>query len=250
MDRLVYERMNEQEAVHWWFTARRKIIGATIERLIKPSPEADILEAGCGTGGNLEMLMGYGTLDAFEFDSVAREIAAEKSQLEVPFGTLPDDIPFGSKTYDLIGLFDVLEHIEDDEATLAQLGKRLKSDGKILVTVPAFPWLWSQHDERHHHFRRYTRKSLKTVAENNGLKVEECFYFNSLLLPVAIGLRALKAITRSDAPDDTMPSPWLNKLLYTVFSWERNFIGRIHLPLGLSVCAVLKQAQPEDMTNQ
>lgn len=243
MDRLVYERMNEQEATHWWFKARRDIIRTTIDRIIGIDTGADILEAGCGTGGNLEMLAKFGSLDAFEFDEIAREISAEKSNLDVPFGALPDQIPFADKTYDLIGLFDVLEHIEDDEETLKQLGSRLNSDGKIFVTVPALPWLWSRHDERHHHFRRYTRKTLRQTAKLAGLEVEKCFYFNGLLLPVAIGLRGLKALLRNDSPDDTMPSPWLNKALYTVFSSERHLIGRIPMPVGLSVCAILKRDQ-------
>lgn len=240
LDRLVFERMNEQEATHWWFKARRDIIRTVVGNMSLQS-DANILEAGCGTGGNLEMLMRFGKLDAFEFDEIAREISEEKSGLKVPHGALPDAIPFEGKTYDLIGLFDVLEHIKDDGATLTELGKRLNQDGRIFVTVPALPWLWSRHDERHHHFRRYTKKSLRQVANIAGLEVEKCFYFNGLLLPVAMGLRALKSILRSDAPDDTMPSPWLNKALYNVFSFERHLIGRIPMPIGLSVGALLKR---------
>lgn len=243
MDRLVYERMNAQEAVHWWFAGRRDIIRQTIKRLIALPEEARILEAGCGTGGNLEMLKSLGDLDAFEYDAAAREIAEQKSDLSIPFGALPNDIPNAGKQYDLIALFDVLEHIEDDEATLESLGARLSDDGRIFVTVPALPWLWSSHDVRHHHFRRYTRRSLRDVADRAGLDVESTFYFNGLLLPVAIGLRWLKALTKSDTPDDTVPAAWLNRLLYRVFSAERHLIGRVPLPVGLSVCAILKAKQ-------
>ena len=241
MDRLVYERMDEQEAAHWWFAGRRDLIRTTIERLITLPEHASILEAGCGTGGNLHMRMQLGDLDAFEFDEQARRVAAAKAQIAVPFGALPDAIPFAPKRYDLIGLFDVLEHIEDDEATLARLGERLTDDGRIVVTVPALPWLWSKHDERHHHFRRYTRRSLRAVAHEAGLSTERCFYVNSLLLPVAVGMRAAKAVLRSDSPDDTMPPDWLNGALYAVFSSERHLVGRIGMPIGLSVCAVLKR---------
>lgn len=240
MDRLVYERMNAQEAVHWWFAGRRDIIRKTIERLVALPENARILEAGCGTGGNLEMLQRLGDLDAFEFDAAAREIAEQKSALEIPFGALPHDIPKPETHYDLIALFDVLEHIEDDEATLKSLGARLSGDGRLFVTVPALPWLWSSHDVRHHHFRRYTRASLRNVAERAGLEVESSFYFNGLLLPVAIAMRWLKALMRSDAPDDTVPAGWLNRVLYRVFSAERHLIGRLRLPIGLSVCAILK----------
>lgn len=240
MDRSVYLRMNEQEESHWWFAARRNIIAKTIERLIKLPEKAYILEAGCGTGGNLEILKTFGRLDAFEFDSAAREISEIKSKLPIKLGSLPDAIPFEPRAYNLIGLFDVLEHIKDDEGSLRALGKRLKSDGCIFVTVPALPWLWSKHDERHHHFRRYTRNSLSLTAKRAGLEVVDTFYFNSLLLPLAICLRAVKAIFRSKTPDDTMPSPWLNRSLYKVFSSEQHLVGKFKFPIGLSVCAILK----------
>jgi SAM-dependent methyltransferase len=231
--------MNEQEAAHWWFSARREIIQKAIRRLVKLPNNADILEAGCGTGGNLQMLQDMGQLDAFEYDEIAREIAGEKAGMDIPFGELPAKIPHGDKKYDLIGLFDVLEHIEDDCSTLSSLGNRLKDDGKILVTVPAMPWLWSRHDEHHHHYRRYTRKSLEKAVQDSGLELKHCFYANYFLLPVAMGLRAFKALIRSESPDDLMPSNWLNRALYRVFAAEQHLIGRINMPVGLSVCAVV-----------
>ncbi len=241
MDRLVYERMAEQEATHWWFAARRDIIRESIKKLIKLPPDPRILEAGCGTGGNLELLSSFGPLDAFEYDAPARAISEAKCGLTIPFGALPDQIPFGDTKYDLIGLFDVLEHIENDLATLEALGARLNETGTIFVTVPALPLLWSKHDERHHHFRRYTRGSLMAVARQAKLEVMDCFYFNCLLLPVAMGLRGMKAVLRSNAPDDTLPSPALNTALYKIFSSERHLIGRLRMPVGLSVCAILKR---------
>lgn len=240
MDRSVYARMDEQEANHWWFKARRDIIRAVMQRVVDLPENATILEAGCGTGGNLQMLSEFGDVDAFEFDDSAREIAAEKSGQVIPFGALPEGIPFAGKTYDLIGLFDVLEHVEDDEGALRALGQHLSTDGVILVTVPAFQWLWSKHDVSHHHFRRYSRASLRKAAQAAGLEVAQCGYFNSFLLPVAIGLRALKRLIRSDAPDDTMPAPGLNRALYNVFSSEQHLLGRIRMPAGLSVMAILR----------
>lgn len=239
MDRQVFERMNELEAAHWWFSARRDLIRTAIHRLMDLPEATDIMEAGCGTGGNLKLLQEYGAVDAFEFDHPAREIATEKSKLDVQYGALPDDIPFGQKQYDMIGIFDVLEHIEDDEATLRALGSRLKSDGKVFVTVPALPWLWSSHDERHHHYRRYTANTLNQVATAAGLHVEKMFYFNSFLLPLVVGIRLIKAMIRSQTADDAMPAAWLNKLLYSVFASERHLIGRVKMPLGLSIAAVL-----------
>ncbi len=242
MERTVYDRMNELEMRHWWFVARRSIIASLIRRVLPKRAEATILEAGCGSGGNLRMLGEFGKVDAFEFDQVAREEAAKKSGLDIKFGALPDALPFDGKRYDLIGLFDVLEHVEADIASLAALAKRLSDDGRIVVTVPAFPWLWSRHDERHHHFRRYTKASLTAIAAQAGLRVKYCSYFNFFLFPVAVTARALKRLVGSDVPDDTLPRSWINSTLTRVFGIERHLVGKMRLPFGLSLAAVLEKA--------
>lgn len=242
MERTVYDRMNELEQSHWWFVGRRRIIAALIVRFLPKGGKANILEAGCGSGGNLAMLGSLGTVDAFEYDADARQHATEKSGLDVRFGALPDDLPFADRRYDLIGLFDVLEHVEADTASLAALAARLSDKGVILVTVPAFPFLWSRHDERHHHFRRYTRKTLAEVAAKAGLKVRYSSYFNFFLFPAAVATRALKRLTGSETPDDSMPSGWVNGVLTRVFGAERHLVGRLRLPFGLSLAAVLERA--------
>jgi len=238
MDRSVYDRMDRLEADHWWFVARRAVIATIIERLIALPDGSAILEAGCGTGGNLRMLQSLAELHAFEFDEEARCRAEIKSDLNIPHGALPDDVPDQGRDYDLIALFDVLEHIEDDSASLKSLSAHLSETGRILVTVPAYQWLWSRHDERHHHFRRYSRAGLRQAAEAAGLRVEHVFHFNFFLFPVAIGLRAVKAVFRRNTPDDEMPGPLINALLRRIFTSERHLVGRVPLPFGLSVCAV------------
>lgn len=242
MERSVYDRMNELETQHWWFTARRSIIASLIEPLLKGKPDAAILEAGCGSGGNLSMLGHFGKVDAFEFDADARSAAVEKSGLDVHFGALPGELPFADRRYDLIGLFDVLEHIEAEDASLSALAGYLDERGKILLTVPAFPFLWSKHDERHHHFRRYTRASLAEAAQKAGLKVSYSCYFNTFLFPLAMASRALKSLTGSEQPDDQLPPAWLNAALARVFGFERHLLGHVRMPFGLSLAAVLEKA--------
>ena len=240
MDRDVYVRMAALEQAHWWFQARRVMIARGIERLVRPGAEAKLLEAGCGSGGNLAMLKEFGHVEAFEFDEEARRLAAERTGQRIPHGALPDVVPFDEKRFDLIGMFDVLEHIEADQAALAALRERLAHDGALLVTVPAFPRLWSRHDETHHHFRRYTRQSLTAVAKAAGYRCETAFYFNTFLFPLAIATRAAKAITGSDTPDDALPAGWLNTVLRRIFAAERHFVGRVRFPFGLSLCAGLR----------
>ena len=154
MERLVYDRMRGLEGAHWWFVARRRIIATLIEQQARPKSGAHILEIGCGTGSNIPMLQRYGTVDAIEPDDQARALTTERTGIAVKGGLLPDGVALENGAYDLIVLLDVLEHIPGDREALASLVAKLAPGGKILVTVPASPWMWSSHDVAHHHFRR------------------------------------------------------------------------------------------------
>lgn len=241
MDEAAYARMGEQEDVHWWFSARRENIAKLIDRNCRADRTADILEAGCGSGGNLEFLASFGALDAFEYDENARDLAIQKSGLPIEFGALPDEVPFEQKNYDIVALLDVLEHIENDVPSLKALGQKLTEDGRILITVPAMPWLWSKHDVVHHHFRRYTKRSLRAAVEAAGLEVEKIGYYNFLLFPLAVVKRFADKLTGSESADDDIPARWMNSLFYQIFRLERFWISRIPMPWGLSVFAVVSQ---------
>ncbi len=241
MDEEAYARMGTQEENHWWFAARRQIVARLISKYCTLPSDPQILEAGCGTGGNLKLLNSFGKLDAFEFDETSRNTAQKKSGMIIPFGALPDEAPFLGKKYDLIVLLDVLEHIGPDQASLAALDDKLKDGGRILVTVPAMPWLWSKHDEVHHHFRRYTRNSLRMVAQAAGLEVVRTGYFNFLLFPLAVIKRLSDYLLSSTDPDDKIPGPWLNSFLFRIFRIERHLIGAIPMPWGLSLFTILKK---------
>ena len=174
MDKSVYLRMAEQDAEHWWFVARRRILQDQIASLQLPQG-ARILEAGCGPGGNLAMLSEFGKLDAFELDEDARQIASAKSGIEVRSGALPGDIGYQPGSFDLIAALDVIEHIEHIEADLESvqaLAKLLRPGARLIITVPAYQWLWSEHDDRNHHKRRYTPPKVRKRTEGARLLVE------------------------------------------------------------------------------
>ncbi len=250
MDRSVYLRMAAHEEIHWWFAARRQIVTRLIRLVSAAGPARDpatpqILEVGCGTGGNLPMLKQFGAVTAVECDRQARDIATAKSDVAIIDGRLPDLAALGHRTFDLVLLLDVLEHVDDDLAALSTLAPRQGADGVLLVTVPAHPWLWSAHDVVHHHYRRYTPASLRVVAEKAGYRVESIGYYMSLLFPAVVAVRMAKRLIGADTADDAMPGPLANRVLKAIFAFERFLVGRVPLPIGTSLFMI---ARPDRRT--
>ena len=238
MERIVYEQMAELDQRHWWYRARREVIAALIRRAVRPPPDAMVLEIGCGTGHNLQMLGAFGHVDALELDEEARSIAEQRLGRSVMSAPLPELAGVPEGNYDLIGAFDVIEHIDDDVAALNSIEKRLKPGGKLIVTVPAHQWMWSAHDVVNHHKRRYSRRALKLLFECSPLKLEGLGYFNSLLFPVAVAERLSSKLRGKDDANLTLPPMPLNAALERVFAAERHLVGRVPLPPGLSLFAV------------
>ncbi len=239
MERTAYAEMAAIDDVHWWYRARRTVLGEVIARAAAPKAGRPVVEIGCGTGANLAALVPFGEVLAVEPDAEARTHAAARSGLTILEGRLPDGLPDDIDGAGLIVMLDVLEHVENDRAALMAVAARLKPDARLLLTVPAMPFLWSRHDEDHHHFRRYTASSLRAVAEAAGLKVEMMSYFNTLLFPLIAGVRWVKNLTGSTEMDTGVPSPWLNRLLEKIFAFERHLVGRLPMPVGVSLVAVL-----------
>lgn len=239
MERIVYDRMAELDERHWWYRARRDVLGELIRRRILLPNDARILEVGCGTGHNFQMLRQFGRLDAIEVDGAAREIASRRLGHAVMDASLPQlsDVPL--HTYDMIAMLDVLEHIDDDRAALKALAQRLRPGGRLLITVPAHPWMWSAHDEVNHHKRRYTRRTLRAAIGDAGLKLEMLGWFNSLLFPLAAAARVAGRLTGKEDSDDKLPPGPVNKLFEAVFGLERYALGRVPLPPGVSLAAIV-----------
>jgi len=238
MERIVYEQMAELDQRHWWYRARREVLAALIRREVQPPANARVLEIGCGTGHNLTMLGEFGSVDALELDDEARAVAEQRLGKSVMRAPLPELAGVPERHYDLIGAFDVIEHIDDDQAALASIAGRLKPGGKLVVTVPAHQWMWSAHDVVNHHKRRYSKRALRALVQGSSLKLERSGYFNSLLFPLAVAERLSSKLRGKDDADLSLPPRLLNAALERVFALERHLVARLPLPPGLSLFAV------------
>jgi SAM-dependent methyltransferase len=241
MERVVFDRMAELDQLHWWFIARRRILEKLILRVVRPPADAKVLELGCGTGHNLPMLGKFGKVEASELDRCARALARKRLGRVVRNAKLPDLTMFKRNGYDLIALLDVLEHVPGDLAALRAIHMRLKPGGALLLTVPANAWMWSAHDSAHHHFRRYSKKQLKELFLRSGLEVQLLSYFNSLLFPPIALARLVGKVTRRESADDRLPAASVNWLLDKVFGIERWLLGRVPMPFGVSLVAVVRR---------
>lgn len=243
MKKQIYYDMTELEKNHFWFVARRKIIETVLGRFInlQNSKNLDVLEIGSGTGGNLKYFSEYfPKIKGIEPDKDALKLSKEKIKLEIKSGGLPDDLPYKNQKFDIIFLFDVLEHINKDFKSLAKIKNRLKKGGLLFITIPAFKFLWSQHDTDHQHYRRYTKKDIKTILKKNNYKVLYSSYYNFLLSPLIIGTRFLKKLLRIKSSDTKKPNKFINYLLQKIMSFERYLLKYISLPFGISIITVAK----------
>lgn len=233
----VYAAMAAVEDRHWWFRARRAIAAHILRRLDLP-PSTAILDVGSGTGGNLAMLARFGRVHPMELNAEARAISDKRNLAKAAEGMLPEQIPFGAQKFDLITMFDVLEHIERDLDTLTALRARLSDNGYLLITVPAFPSLWSSHDAIHHHKRRYRLPQLVQLAERAGYAVRLVTYSNFWLFPMVSAARFLERLRgerHQAGPLLAIPRAPLNRLLEVVFASERHLIGVLRAPFGVSI---------------
>ena len=238
MERVVYQQMAELDDRHWWYRARRRIIADLIRREVRPPADAQILELGCGTGHNLAMLSGFGHVDGLELDEEARTISEERLGRKIMSSPLPELGEVPDRHYDLIGAFDVIEHIDDDHAALASIATKLKPAGKFVMTVPAHQWMWSAHDVVNHHKRRYSKPSLKALIERSPMELERVGYFNSFLFPLAVAERAASKVRGKNDADVRLPPAPINAAFEKIFEAERYLVGRLPLPPGLSLFAV------------
>jgi SAM-dependent methyltransferase len=242
MDRDYELQTHQAEDRHWWYRGRRVVLERVIDDLRLPA-RARILDAGCGSGRNMVELARHGAVTGIELSETSVALARERGMGEVIAGSVLE-MPFEADSFDLAVSLDVIEHLQDDIGALRELRRAVTPGGALLVTVPAYQWLWSGHDEVNHHFRRYTRRSLQRAGEQAGWQQVRTTYFNSLLLPAAIMLRVLDRFSRKTTEsslDLWVPPQPLNWLLERPLQLEAALIARGgRIPAGLSLLAVFR----------
>lgn len=234
--------MAETTDTHWWYVARRRILDGVVASLKLPRP-ARILEAGCGDGQNLPWLAKHGDVSAIEIADDLREIARQRSVAKVYAGHLPDGVPAEllGNPFDAIVMFDVLEHIEADLQALKTLKTLLNKNGRIVIAVPAYQWLFGAHDVANHHFRRYSKATLTRVLQSAGFTIEYISYYNFFLFPLAAAARLVERLLgANEAAGMEMPPAPVNALFREIFALERLLVPRLKLPFGVSLIAVAK----------
>jgi SAM-dependent methyltransferase len=165
--------------------------------------------------------------------------------VRVEAGALPDDLPFAPESFDLVCAFDVIEHVDDDAGSVKAMANLVRPGGYFATTVPGQPWMWSRHDELHHHKRRYRMRAYRALFQQAGLTIVKASYYNALLFAPIAAVRAVKMLTRSrSADDDTMPPGPINDLLASLFAAERRWLRHGALPIGVSIVLIARRPLP------
>ncbi len=224
------------EREHWWYRARHAIILSEFERVFGGRRDLRILEVGCGAGTLLSALRSFG--DAVGVDSCPDAVreARQRACCPVYLGRFPDTFPAKLGSFDAICLFDVIEHLDDDVAALRCVRSLLKPGGKVVITVPALPWLFGVHDEINEHRRRYSETLLRGCLAESGFSSVHSSYFNTLLSPLLIPAIAWRNVRHVGHHFELKSR--LSPVLECIFKAERHLMRRGRLPFGLSLFAV------------
>jgi SAM-dependent methyltransferase len=245
MEDWTYQEHYDMEERHWWFRSRRRVLWALVDRAgVGASPR--ILDAGCGTGRNMVEFARLGPAEGVDLSPQAVEFCRRRGLHGVRQAAI-EELPYEDGRFDLVLATDVIEHLEDEGPALDELRRVTSDDGRLIVTVPAYNWLWSNHDTSWHHFRRYTRRLLAQRVRAHGWEpVVETYFYTSLLPPVA-AVRTLQRLRGGadrngdgDGKSDLHLSPTaLDRWLEMPVRAEARLIRRgASLPAGVSVGAV------------
>lgn len=238
MQQHTYAIMNNVEDSHWWYVGRREILESFLERISSQlqteNNELRILDVGCGTGGNLEMLKKFGAAEGVDVSDEALEFCRSKG-LTVHKG-LAEELPFADESFDVVTALDVVEHLDDDVAGLKEMFRVTRRGGKTLIFVPAFMWLWGVQDDVSNHRIRYTKKQIVERLKKAGFEIERATYANITFFAPILGGRTLMKLTgvKPESENNVNVSA-LNGIFGKIFSSEKYWLKNFDFPFGVSI---------------
>ncbi len=241
MDDSIYHIHYRQEESHWWFAARAEIVTEIIERYGNLKPGETILDIGCGTGAILKKLSAKYKVVGIDMSPLAVEYSKKRGLTDVyqmPVQEFPKD-KFKVKAAILL---DVIEHIDDDLDVLRATREIIGPDGRVIITVPAYMWMWSAHDVVHHHKRRYNAQTLRDLLDRAGFEPIKLTYYNTLLFPLAAAKKLLDRGKDASAASEAVEEPagFVNSLFRSIFSAEKHIVPNMNLPFGVSLLLVAR----------
>ena len=251
MESHLYSKLHQQEKTYWWSVARRRLVIETLQRVAGVSSFRTILDAGCGTGALLDDLRSIGrTTVGLDFIRDSLAYCRTRNLRNLTRGSA-DTLPFVDGAFEAVFSLDTIEHIRDDKGVLREIHRVLSDNGYCLITVPAFPFLWSERDLRLHHHRRYRKPDLVEKVESSGFKIIKCSYFSVFFFPVLAALVLLRKRSRKapriDTDIATVPQ-LLNKFFIALLAVESWLLRRVDFPLGVSLFCVAQKTSPYDET--
>jgi SAM-dependent methyltransferase len=243
MQQHTYSIMYEVEGKHWWFAGRRRIIAEFVGRVCREmkEPRPKILDVGCGTGANLQMLSQFGAAEGVDVSPDALDFCRSRGLTRVKQG-VAEHLPFADAAFDLVTGLDVVEHLDDDIAGLREMRRVLRPDGRVVLFVPAFMFLWGVQDDISHHRRRYTLPELTEKLGAAGLKVERASYANiTFFVPILIGRTLMRLTGLRPSSENNLTIGALNGLLGRVLGAESRWLRRLKFPFGVSIICVARR---------
>jgi len=236
----LYKDLEDKENTHWWHISKKSIAESLVNKY-KGDKKIRILDVGCGSGFIIQTLQKHGNVWGVDIEKEAISICKQKKILQVKLAKA-EKLPFKSASFDMITILDVLEHVDDKKA-LKELQRVLSKKGKLVISVPAYQWMWSKWDEILHHKRRYTKKTLRELLEENGFKIIKISYLYSFLLLPAFITRKIKELFSYDkySSDFLISNSLINNIFGSLAKLEKIVFFKIGVPFGLSVIAVAQK---------
>lgn len=238
-----YERMYRWEEHYWWFVGRRELILRLLKPRLSEISAPLILDAGCGTGAVTKALEAFGEVTGADFSARALSYSRKRGCPQLVQSRV-EQLPFADHSFHAITALDIVEHVEADTCALQEFWRVLKPGGWLAMSVPAYQFLWSGHDDALMHKRRYTRQELRQRLQETGFEIPKISYaVTCLFLPILMFRLKDRWFGRKREPEASIvPVPdWLNRTLIAIQRLEGTFLEKVNLPYGVSVIALAQK---------